>query len=95
MESSDRERKKAWKAAERQKAKEAFPLPGEALDRLFAYVAHAVEAEGCDHSLRATKAWLATEACDRQAVIAWLEENGGYCDCEVLGNAADAWQRNR
>jgi hypothetical protein len=27
--------------------------------------------------------------------IGWLTDNGGYCDCEVEGNAADHWEQNR
>jgi hypothetical protein len=32
---------------------------------------------------------------DRASLLAWLAENGGYCDCEVAGNAADHWEQNR
>jgi hypothetical protein len=43
--------------------------------------------EGCDHTLRYTKAWLqqATYA-NVTSVIAALRNHGGYCDCEVLAN---------
>lgn len=31
----------------------------------------------------------------RSHTIAWLKANGGYCDCEVVTNAADHWEQNR
>ena len=95
MDSADRAKKKAWQARERQAAKDAFPLPDASLRSLFAHVGHAVRQEGCDHTLRATDAWIAEHAVAREPVIAWLEENGGYCDCEVAANAEDHWQQNR
>ena len=95
MDARDRDRKEAWKAAERSTAKQAFPLPDELLEKLFAHVSEAVDRDGCDHSLRATQNWLAGRDVDRPSVIAWLEENGGYCDCEVVANAADHWEQNR
>jgi hypothetical protein len=24
--------------------------------------------------------------------VAWLHDNGGYCDCEALANAEEAWE---
>jgi hypothetical protein len=48
--------------------------------------------QGCDHTLRLTRAWLASKGLPVQPVVAWLEDNGGYCDCEALANAEEAWR---
>lgn len=95
MDAADRERKKAWKARERQEAKKAFPLPDDLLESLFAFVGDALERNGCDHTLRATDVWAANHAVAREPLVRWLRENGGYCDCEVVANAEDHWQQNR
>lgn len=42
--------------------------------------------QGCDHSRRITKAWLVGRGHDVETVFAWLDTQGGYCDCEVLAN---------
>ena len=42
--------------------------------------------QGCDHSRRLTQAWLAARGYEAANVFAWLDEHGGYCDCEVLAN---------
>jgi hypothetical protein len=71
-----------------------FPLPEEQLEELFAAVGTGVAAGGCDHSLRFTQAWLRNGSHQVDAVVAWLEGRGGYCDCEVLMNACPRWMGN-
>jgi hypothetical protein len=70
---------------------------GEAeLAALFETVEKGVEAGGCDHSLRFTREWLnKNPQHDADAVVEWLEEHGGYCDCEVGVNAREHWKENR
>lgn len=43
-------------------------------------------AHGGDHSRRITKAWLAGRGHDADTVFAWLDTQGGFCDCEILAN---------
>jgi hypothetical protein len=95
MDASDRKRKRKWKAQERAAARAAFPLSDDLLQSLFAAVATSVAEQGCDHTRRFTERWLAEYPNERERVIAWLEENGGYCDCEVDANAADQWEQHR
>jgi hypothetical protein len=40
----------------------------------------------CDHAHPRTRAALRAIAVDEDASIAWLENEGGYCDCEVVFN---------
>jgi hypothetical protein len=95
MNASDRERKKQWKAEERTAARATFPLPDDLMQSLFDSVATSVAEHGCDHTRRFTDEWLLGHSQRRERVIAWLEEHGGYCDCEVDANAADHWEQNR
>ena len=44
----------------------------------------------CDYSHTRTRAALRAIAVDEDASIAWLENEGGYCDCEVLFNVVTA-----
>lgn len=64
------------------------------LQSLFRAVEARVEGEGCDHTLRATEQWIA-EHQQPETVLGWLKKHGGFCDCEVLANAADHWEQNR
>jgi hypothetical protein len=95
MDSQDREKKKAWRAREREAARSAFPLPDESLQSLFAHVDRAVAQDGCVHTLKATDAWIAEHAVAREPLVAWLRDHGGYCDCEVVANVEEHWQENR
>jgi hypothetical protein len=95
MDANDRDRKKAWKQQQRQHAKDAFPLSDALLEALFNAVDAQVEASGCDHTLRFTESWIAEHKQPAEKVLTWLREHGGFCDCEVLANAADHWEQNR
>jgi hypothetical protein len=92
---SDRSKKKAWKEAERLRAREAFPLPAAEIAELFRALEAALLSEACDHTRRLTEAWAAEHSHQIDLLGAWLEENGGYCDCEVLANVAPHWAENR
>jgi hypothetical protein len=48
--------------------------------------------QGCDHTLSLTRAWLASKGLPAEPVVAWLHDNGGFCDCEALANAEGAWR---
>lgn len=95
MDQADRDRKKAWKAQQMAAQRGAFPLSDESLQSLFSSVELLVEQNGCDHSLRFTEQWTAENSHPQEPLFAWLRDNGGYCDCEVVANAQDHWQQNR
>jgi len=95
MDNKKQELKKCWKKAEKDDARSMFPLPNDKLEAMFDAVEIALENAGCDHSLRTTTEWLRSNGVDVDAVVTWLENNGGYCDCEVVANARDHWEENR
>ena len=49
----------------------------------------ALETQQCDHTRRLTQAWLKSRGHDVATVLAWLDSQGGYCDCEILANVED------
>ena len=62
------------------------PITNEQLKALFDYLNNLLEKQGCDDTSRFAIAWLENNGHPTQDVIDWLEENGGYCDCEVVMN---------
>ena len=56
------------------------------LPSLLAHVERHLDADGCDHSLRAARGWAARSGRSSETVAAALAELGGYCDCEVVAN---------
>lgn len=63
----------------------AMPFPPSTLQRLLNHLDGTLGA-GCDHTLRLTRTFLRGEPVDVEAALAWLAEQGGGCDCEVLAN---------
>ena len=61
---------------------------------LFEYLEAELEANGCDHSRRYTKQWLSANIPSEkhEAVLAEMEEMGGYCDCEVVMNCYEEYE---
>jgi len=47
---------------------------------------------GCDHTPKITTAYLAQAKLDANEILPWLEEQGGYCDCEILANVEERWE---
>lgn len=45
----------------------------------------------CDHSHKSTLEFLNKQKLDAEKIIPWLEEYGGYCDCEVVFNVEESW----
>lgn len=82
----------AWKARQRAEARACFPLPAEQLQQLFDWLETALSERGCDHTLGLVQQWCARADVDAAPVEAWLRANGGYCDCEALANAEQAFQ---
>ena len=48
------------------------------------------EAPSCDHTLKEAAQWIEDNKLDQDKVIPWLNDNGGFCDCEVISNVYDA-----
>jgi hypothetical protein len=84
-----RELKATYKAQERAALEAAMPISKSDVHDLFAQL----DSSGftCDHTLRETNQFLRSRNIDPSAVIPWLHQYGGFCDCEVLANVADQY----
>jgi hypothetical protein len=78
---------KQWKHAERADIVAGMPLSAEQLHRLLDYLDAYLKA--CDHTTKLTAIFLHVEQLEKDKVLSWLGEHGGYCDCEVLANLTD------
>lgn len=91
-ENQDRLRKAA---RERAAAKARLPLSDEQFEALFDALDDGLQASPCDHSFRLTEAHLRAHGIPAEPVLAWLRDNGGFCDCEALASAEEAWTEAR
>ncbi len=49
--------------------------------------------ESCDHTLKQTFEFIRERSVPEENMVAWLEEHGGFCDCEVISNVEEAWNQ--
>jgi hypothetical protein len=78
---------KTRKHAERADLLGAMPITPGQLHQLLEYLN--ANLKSCDHTTKLTTIFLHVENLQRDKVLSWLAERGGYCDCEVLANLAD------
>ncbi len=76
---------------ERERFIESLPAAKDEIEDLFDYLDVRSQGESCVHNLRFTMQFLMERRLDMPKVMSWLNENGGYCDCEVLQNIEPNW----
>lgn len=90
-----KDKKKVWKEEQKRNARSAFPLPETELTKLFNFVGSELEKHGCDHTHTLTSIWINNEGLSSAELLSWLEDTGGYCDCEVAANSYDHFLQNK
>lgn len=65
-----------------------YPLTRDQIKALDDELYDALVKDGCDGTMRHTKAFLKERDVASRKVMAWLRRSGGYCDCEVYLNVA-------
>ena len=63
------------------------------VEDLFDYLEDKLDGEECNHSLRFAMQFMMENRLNFPRLSAWLQQNGGYCDCKVLEQIAPAWRR--
>jgi len=82
----------AMVAEDTKKAIEEMPLSLKELGELFDHLDEHLGNEGCDHTPKITSSFLASIKLNQEEIIPWLEDQGGYCDCEILANVEESWE---
>jgi hypothetical protein len=87
MDIMDKDEKKRLSKLYKQKRQEEFidsmPFGLEILRGLFDYLDTEMR-EPYDNTFRYTMKYLEGKDIDIEKVVAWLNDNGAYCDCEVF-----------
>ncbi|NML39378.1 DUF2695 domain-containing protein [Chitinophaga sp. G-6-1-13] len=94
---AEKERRKQLLAPLLQQAAETFekglPMPRERFHQLFDYLDEVLGIHGCDHSPGLTLSYLHAAGVEYpDAILIWLQEHGGHCDCEILANVEDLFE---
>lgn len=87
-----KEQKEAYKQQQREAFESGLPMERVMFEKLFDYLDEALS-EGCDDTLRLTVMFLHNESImNIDEIIEWLNDKGGYCDCEVLANVEELFE---
>ncbi len=79
------------KAKERTRFLASLPASESEIKALFDYLDENLDE--CDDSLLKTTEFIKERDLPKKEMISWLNENGGFCDCEVLANVEDNWNQ--
>jgi len=63
-----------------------LPVTIETLQNCFVFPDGQFQIIECDRTLKQAFNFFEQNDLPRTELIEWLNENGGFCDCEVLGN---------
>jgi len=88
-----KELKKQWQLEQQMKFEESLPMSREQFIHLFDELDRCLEEQGCNHTNTLTVCILDDmKVTNKEEVIEWLREHGGYCDCEVLWNVEEYFE---
>jgi hypothetical protein len=76
---------------ERQRFLENLPESQERIEDLFDYLDIQLEKVACSHDLKNTMQFLMEHRLNMPRFMSWLNENGAYCDCEILDKVEPQW----
>ena len=93
MNKLSKEEKKALQAKYTASVSKEYILTQAQVGDLFAFLDSQLEETPCNHTLQFTAQWLEenVNTADIEAVLAEINEMGGYCDCEVLMNCYEEY----
>ena len=73
--------------------RKGLPIDEKIFPRLFDFLDVELGEDGCDHTTVLTKKFLDNNGVENTtAVIDWLADNDGFCDCEILANVEKQFQ---
>jgi len=87
--SRQKELKQSVREDARRKVRESLPIPVAVMKGLFDHVDAQLAERKCDHTLRHAREFIHNQGLPEDAVVRWLEDNHGYCDCEVIFNSEE------
>jgi len=72
---------------------DTLPAEKEQFEDLFDFIEFRLERETCNHSLRFAMQFMMENNLNFPKLTAWLQQNGGFCDCKVLEQITPEWRK--
>ncbi len=70
-----------------------LPAAKDYFEDMFYFIEDKLEQESCNHTLRYAMQYVMENRLNFPKVTAWLNENGGFCDCKVLEEIVPEWRK--
>ncbi|HRH42899.1 MAG TPA: DUF2695 domain-containing protein [Pyrinomonadaceae bacterium] len=71
----------------------SLPFTKEQIEALFEYIEDELYEVDCDHTSRFALQFMMKNNLPFPKIIAWLNANGGYCDCKIMENIEKEWRK--
>lgn len=81
-----------YKNYQKQIFEESLPIDRELFFQLFDYLDERLEKRACNHDFSLTEEFFKDKDINITKVLEFLEENSGYCDCEVIFNVEEKFE---
>ena len=86
--------KQALRQAEQERFRATLPLSPELLGIMFDFIDQQLAQNECDNTFKYLLHFLSEHQIEANPVVHWLENLGGYCDCEILANVEERFLEN-
>lgn len=90
MNKTEKDRRKAlkhnFKAKEKELILSNLPISLDTLKELFDWLDKKLANEDCDNTFKQTQTFIDSYNLPEKTLLEWVENQGGYCDCEILYN---------
>lgn len=70
-----------------------LPIDAELLEDLFYRLHTKLGNQPCSHTLNNSMQFIMERGLNFPKITAWLNNNGGYCDCKILENIEPEWRK--
>lgn len=71
----------------------SLPVSKEKLEELFEFIEDELYETECDDTARFAMQFMLNENLPFPKILAWLNANGGHCDCKIMENIEREWRK--
>lgn len=71
----------------------SLPITKEDLEAMFEYIEDELYETECDDTARFAMQFMLNNGLSFPKILAWLNANGGHCDCKIMENIERPWRK--
>lgn len=71
----------------------SLPVKKEEMEALFEFIEDELYENECDDTARFAMQFMLNENLPFPKILAWLNANGGHCDCKIMENIEREWRK--